>query len=72
MKKNILLLVLSGTVIACSSVKKTQKALNTGNYDNAIATAIDNLRSNKTKKSKQPYVLMLEEAFAKAVDKDIQ
>lgn len=72
MKKTILLFILSGTVIACSSVKKTQKALNTGNYDNAIATAIDNLRNNKTKKNKQPYVLMLEEAFAKAVDKDIQ
>ncbi|MCB0375954.1 MAG: hypothetical protein KDD04_08565, partial [Sinomicrobium sp.] len=51
---------------------KPQTALNNGNYDAAINTAIENLQSNKTKKNKQPYVLMLEEAFAKAVSKDMQ
>lgn len=72
MKKIILLFVFTTTLIACSSVKKTQKALNTGNYDNAIHTAIENLQNNKTKKSKQRYVLMLEEAFAKAMERDLQ
>lgn len=72
MKKLLFLFVISATVIGCSSVKKTQKALNTGNYDNAINIALENLRKNKTKKSKQPYVLMLEEAYAKAVSRDMK
>ena len=50
MKKVILLFIFSAIILACGSVKKTQKALNTGNYDNAITTAIENLQNNKTKK----------------------
>ncbi len=70
--KKLLLLLLTVTIGAsCSSVKKTEKALNTGNYDQAINIALNKLRTNKTKKGKQPYVLMLEEAYAKVVDRDI-
>ncbi len=72
MKKNLLLFIFSATIIACGGTKKTQKALNIGDYDNAINNAIENLRNNKTKKSKQPQVLMLEEAFAKVVERDMQ
>ncbi|MFD0862395.1 hypothetical protein ACFQ1M_09240 [Sungkyunkwania multivorans] len=71
MKKALLFLSVI-FVAACSSVKKTQEALNTGNYDQAIAIAIKNLKSNKTKKNRQPYVLMLEEAFVKAADRDLK
>ncbi|MEO1012572.1 MAG: hypothetical protein AAFX53_14795 [Bacteroidota bacterium] len=52
-------------IIACSGVKKTQKAINTGNYRSAIEKAIQNLAQNKTKKSHQPFVVLLEEAFQK-------
>lgn len=71
MKKALLLLFVL-LLTACSSVKKTQVALNSGNYDGAIAIALDKLRDNKTRKANQPYVLMLEQAFAKAADRDLQ
>ena len=70
MKKIAIFLILAITVVSCSSVKKTQEAINYGNYDEAIEIAIKNLRTHKTKKSNQSYVLMLEEAFAKASIRD--
>ncbi|HEY9168909.1 MAG TPA: hypothetical protein VIN72_05440 [Lutibacter sp.] len=72
MKKQLLFLIISITFFGCGGVKNTQKAINYGNYDEAMDTAIKNLRSNKTKKSNQPYVIMLEEAFAKATDRDLE
>ncbi|RZS92578.1 hypothetical protein [Aquimarina brevivitae] len=68
--KKFLPLILIGLFISCSSVKKTEKALNTGNYDQAINIAIEKLRTNKDKKGKQPYIIMLEEAFAKSIERD--
>jgi hypothetical protein len=70
MKKQLLILVSISLCIACSSIKSTQKAINSGNYDIAINLAVENLKSNKTKKKNQPYVFMLEEAFSKASDRD--
>lgn len=64
--------IIAALALACGGVKQTQKALNSGDYDSAINEAVENLRSNKTKKNKQPYVLMLEEAFPKAVNKDVE
>ncbi|WP_047415435.1 hypothetical protein [Cellulophaga sp. Hel_I_12] len=58
--------------IACSGVKKTQEALNSGNYENAIYKALDNLVENKTKKGNQPYVLLLEEAFKKNTERELK
>jgi hypothetical protein len=43
-------------------VKQTQNLLSS-NYDQAIDNAVSNLRSNKRKKGKQDYVILLEEAF---------
>jgi len=71
MKKLILLIFSFFLIISCSSVKKTEEALNSGNYDKAINIALQNLRTNKDKKGKQSYVLMLENAFVKATDRDI-
>jgi len=70
MKKVLPLFILTVFLISCSSVKKTQQAINYGNYDEAINIAVKNLRTNKTKKGNQSYVLMLGEAFAKAVTRD--
>lgn len=72
MVKKLLLLTLIITISSCSSVKKTQEAINYGNYDQAIQIAVKELRDNKTKKGNQDYVLMLEEAFEKATAKDIE
>lgn len=59
-------------LVSCSSVKKSQEALNSGNYDTSIAIAVSKLQNNKSKKGNQPYVYQLEEAFAKATDRDLQ
>jgi len=69
MKKNILFIVLSTLIISCG-VKQTQGYLNSGNYDEAIANSINSLRSNKNAKGNQDYVYILEEAFAKAKERD--
>lgn len=58
--------------VSCGGVKKTQEAVNTGNYEQAIYRAIDNLADNKTRKGNQPYVLLLEEAFAKHAARENQ
>ena len=70
MKKITLLLSLFILVSACG-VKQTQNLLGSGNYDQAIDNAISNLRTNKDKKGKQDYVYLLEEAFAKAKERNL-
>jgi hypothetical protein len=57
---------------ACSGVKKTQEALNTGNYTTAMNKAIKNLADNKTKKGHQQFIVLLEEAFAKNTAREQQ
>lgn len=68
--KKITLLFIATLFIACG-VKQTQSLLSNGNYDAAIENAVDALKTNKTAKGKQDYVYLLEEAFAKAKDRDI-
>ncbi|RZJ72891.1 hypothetical protein [Flavobacterium sp.] len=70
MKKTILF-VLFIAISACA-VKQTKKLLVSGDYDNAIDNAVYGLRSNKDKKGNQDYVYILEEAFAKARERDLR
>ncbi|SHJ52667.1 hypothetical protein SAMN04487911_12410 [Arenibacter nanhaiticus] len=72
MKKTLLLSLLFLTFLSCGGVKKTQEALNLGNYRNAIDNALKNLAENKTKKSHQPYILLLEEAYKKNTERELQ
>lgn len=72
MKKTILFTTILTLLIACGGVKKTQEAINTGNYSAAINKAIRNLADNKTKKGNQPYVLLLEEAFKKYTQRELE
>ncbi|MGB5273077.1 MAG: hypothetical protein WBN39_03410 [Flavobacteriaceae bacterium] len=72
MKKLLHFVIIALLLIACGGVKKTQEALNTGNYGNAINKSIVNLVDNKTKKSNQPYVLLLEEAYKKNTERELQ
>ncbi|WP_298514597.1 hypothetical protein [uncultured Kordia sp.] len=71
MKKLLLTISISLVLIACGSVKKTQEALNTGDYDMVINNAINQLKKNKTRKRKQQYVHLLETAYSKAVARDL-
>ena len=70
MKQKLLILLIAIIAINCSGVKNTQEAINYGNYDQAIKTSIKHLRSNKTKKSNQTYIFLLEEAFKKVTERD--
>jgi len=72
MKRALLYLSVIVFLIACGGVKKTQEAINTGNYQQAINSALRNLADNKDKKGNQPYVLMLEEAFSKNMERELQ
>lgn len=70
MKKRSLLLFTLLLLISCG-VKQTQSLLSSGNYDEVINNSISNLRTNKDKKGNQDYVYLLEEAFAKAKERDL-
>ncbi len=63
--KVLILILATAVVLSCSTSKRTQEALNSGNYASAINTSIAKLSSNKTKKGNQKYIYMLEEAFSK-------
>ncbi|MEM1339158.1 MAG: hypothetical protein AAF634_13045 [Bacteroidota bacterium] len=70
--KKLLLFAIILAVVGCGGVKKTQKALNSGNYQMAMNRAIKNLRENKTRKGHQDYVLLLEEAFEKHSEREVE
>lgn len=71
MKKILLLIVTLSLCIACSGRKEVEKAVNSGNYDQAITTALKKLRTNKDSKRKREVVLMLQDAFYKVEDRDL-
>jgi len=70
MKKQLLLLITLLFLTACG-IKQTRNLLTSGNYDEAIDNAVSNLRANKDKKGNQDYVYLLEEAFFKAKERDL-
>ena len=69
--KKLLLFFFSIVIISSCGVKKTQNLLSEGDYDAAINRAVEGLRTNKDSKGKQDYVYLLEEAFAKAKERDL-
>lgn len=68
--KKITILFIALFVVSCG-VKQTQSMLSNGDYDGAINRALDGLRTNKNSKGNQDYVYLLEEAFAKAKERDL-
>jgi hypothetical protein len=64
-------LILLLLITACSGVKQAQSELSTGNYDETVAITTDKLRNNKDAKRKQEHIYLLEEAFAKAKQRDL-
>lgn len=69
MKKHYLLFAF--LILASCGVKQTQNLLHSGNYDEAISNSISGLRYNKDKKGNQDYIYLMEEAFAKAKERDL-
>lgn len=71
MKKILHLVLLVSVLVSCSTRKQVEKALNSGNYDQAIYDAIDKLRNNKEAKRKQDLIVLLKDAFNKSVERDL-
>ncbi|MCD8400126.1 hypothetical protein G1K52_05745 [Tenacibaculum finnmarkense] len=71
-KTTLLLLFISFVTLSCNSLKTTEKALNTGDYEKAIALSIKKLAKNKYKAKNQPYVITLQNAFFKATNRDLE
>ena len=71
MQKITLLVSILFLAFSCG-VKTTQSLISDGDYDGAINRAVDALKTKKDSKGKQDYVYLLEEAFAKAKDRDLR
>ncbi len=72
MKKALLIITTLVFLASCGGVKRTQEAVNTGNYIQAMNRAINNLAQNKNRKSHQPYILLLEDAFEKHTERELE
>ncbi len=70
MKAFYLLLFTALFSISCNSVKRTQKFVSQGNYDEAIELATKKLQKDKSSKEYDAHIRLLEEAFLKAKDED--
>jgi hypothetical protein len=71
MKKITTLLAFFVLVSSCG-VRQTRESLASGDYDAAIDNAVESLKNRKDAKGKQDYVYLLEEAFAKAKERDLR
>ena len=71
MKKLILSTIVLSLILSCSTSKKIEKAVSVGNYDQAITYAIGKLKTNKDKRGKADFIIMLQEAYNKAAERDL-
>lgn len=72
MKQLLLTTVLLLILTSCSGRKQIESAISHGNYDQAITDALRKLQNNKDKKRKQDYIVMLEDAYYKVLDENLQ
>ena len=72
MKKLLLFTIFLSILISCGGRKQVEKAVNSGNYDQAISNALNKLKTNKNKKRKQDYIVMLKDAYYKVVERDLE
>ncbi len=70
MRATITLFCTALLLVSCNSVKRNQKLLASGNYDQAIELAVKKLAKDRNSKKSGEHVLLLEDAFKKAVDRD--
>ena len=70
--KTITLALLSSLalLVGCNTLKETRVNLASGNYEFAIRNSVENLRKSRTKKKSLEYILLLEDSYAKAVERD--
>jgi hypothetical protein len=71
MKRFLLLSAIFAILVACGAKRQVEQAVNTGNYDHAIRTTLNKLKTNKDKKRKYDYVIMLQDAYYKVLERDL-
>jgi hypothetical protein len=69
-KRALLLLAIAVVFSGCNSVKRNQKFLLKGSYDQAIDLAVKKISNDRNDRQIQEHVILLEEAYAKAVSQD--
>ncbi|QAA81447.1 hypothetical protein EI546_06750 [Aequorivita sp. H23M31] len=72
MKAFYLLLFVTFFSISCNSVKRTQKLVSRGDYDQAISLATKKLKKDKNAKEYDAHIRILEEAYLKANEEDLR
>lgn len=72
MKQLLLTTALLLILTSCSGRKQIESAISHGNYDQAITDALKKLENNKDKRRKQDYIVMLEDAYYKVLEEDLQ
>lgn len=70
MKAFYMILFIAFLGVSCNSVKRTQKLVSSGNYDQAISLAVKKLQKDKGAKEYDPHIRVLEEAFLKAKEEN--
>lgn len=70
MIKKTLLLFSMIFMISCSNLKKSERHLTSGNYDQAIDVSLNYLRKNRYGKKATKHHKLLFESYTKAVDRD--
>ena len=72
MKALYTLLFIAFLSVSCNSVKRTQKLVSSGNYDQAISLAVKKLKKDKGAKEYDSHIRVLEEAFSKAKEENLR
>lgn len=66
----IYIFVAAFLITSCSSVKRSESNLSKGNYEAAIRLSIKKIKKGRNAKANREHILILEEAFAKAKERD--
>lgn len=70
MKTTITFLFVALLLSGCNSVKRNKKLLVNGSYDRSIDLAVKKIQKDKNSNKNREHVILLEEAFEKAVARD--
>ena len=69
MKKLLFIFGIIFLLGACNSVKRNQKLLSIGNYEQAIEFGVKKLQKNQSSKKRDGHIAIIEQAFQKFVAK---
>lgn len=72
MTSKLLYAVLFLLLVSCSGKKQIEKALYSGNYNQALQDALRKLENTKDNERKQDFVVMLQTAYEKANERDLK